>query len=203
MIFFGTKKKEIKRGIISNTTCKVCEENTPMYYTVEAKYFHVYWIPVFPYKKNTTVDCSYCDTTFEKKQFSESIKNKLQRENELEPARNPIWMFSGVIILTILIPLAFMQSARADDKKNDFVNHPKVGDVYFMNSLPTIYTTMKIAAVEKDTVHFIANDTMVTKFTKVFSITDNRYYTDKIKSYSKAQILDMYRKDSIYKIDRN
>ena len=203
MIFFGTKKKEIKRGIIASTTCKVCEENTSMYYRVEAKYFHVYWIPVFPYKKNTLVDCSYCDTAFEKKHFSENIKNKLQRENELQPARNPIWMFSGIIILSILIPLAFMQSARADEKKNDFLNHPKVGDVYFMNSLPTVYSTMKIASIESDSIHFIANDTAVTKFTKVFSITDNHYYTDKIKTYSKSQLQDMFEKDSIYTIDRN
>lgn len=203
MIFFGTKEKEIKRGRFTNVSCPECKETVSMTYIVEAKYFHFYWIPVFPYKKNTFVGCHECDTVFERKQFSENIKNKLQKENELKPARNPIWMFSGLIALAILIPLAFFQSARADVKKGDFANNPKVGDVYFLNSLPSVYTTMKIAAIEKDTVHFIANDTSVTKFTEVFGINKDRNYTDKIKSYTKAQIRDLFEKDSIYSIDRN
>ncbi|MEW5675856.1 zinc-ribbon domain-containing protein [Flavobacterium enshiense] len=203
MIFFGTREKEIKRGSLTNVTCNECRENVSMTYIVESKYFHLYWVPFFPYKKNTFVGCNECDTVFEKKQFSENIKKKLQRENELKPARNPIWMFSGLIILAILIPLALFQSSRANVKKSDFANNPKVGDVYFLNCLPSNYTTMKIAAIEKDSIHFIANDTVVTKFTKIFTINEDKYYTDKIKSYTKSQILDLFKNDSIYKIDRN
>ena len=202
MVFFGTKEKEIKRGRLSNVFCNECNENVSMTYIVESKYFHLYWVPIFPFKKNTLLGCNECETVFEQKQFSENIKNKLQRENELKPARSPIWMFSGIIIVAFLLPLAFFQSAKADVKKADFVNNPKVGDIYFL-SLPSHYSTMKIAAIEKDTIRFIANDTSVTKFQKVFFINDDKYYTDKIKSYSKSQVRDLLEKDSIYTIDRN
>ena len=56
---------------------------------------------------------------------------------------------------------------------------------------------------EKDSVYFILNDTAVSRFKKVFFITDDRYYSDKIKSYSKKELVDLYRKDSIYTIDRD
>lgn len=202
MIFLGTKEKEIKRGKLTNVICNECKENVSMTYIIESKYFHLYWIPLLSYKKNTLVGCNECETVFEKKQFSENIKNKLQRENELKPARSPIWMFSGLIVLTFLIPLALFQSSRAEVKRVNFVDNPKVGDVYFLNCLPSNYTTMKIAAIEKDSIHFIANDTSVTKFKKVFYINEDKYYTDKIKSYSKSQVKDLLLKDSIYSIDR-
>lgn len=202
MILFGTKKKEIKSGRISNIVCHYCSENVTMNYSVETSYFHLYWIPIFPYKKRTYADCTECDTLFEYKHFSEQLKNKLNRENELKPSKNPVWMYSGLLILGVIIPLAFFQSSRADSKKDNYVNNPKVGDVYYLNSLPSKYTTMKIAAVEKDSVHFILNDTSVTKFVKVFSINEDHYYSTKNKSYSKSQLTKLLENDSIYSIDR-
>ena len=203
MVIFGIKEKIIKKSLLSNVTCSECKEHVSMTYIIESKYFHLYWIPILPYKKVTHVFCNECDSVFKKKQFSENIKVKLQRENELNPARHKVWMFSGLIVLAILIPWAFLQSANADERKGNYINNPKVGDVYFLNCIPSKYTTMKIAAVEKDSVYFILNDTAVSRFKKVFFITDDRYYSDKIKSYSKKELVDLYRKDSIYTIDRD
>ena len=203
MIFFGRKVKEIKRGKLTNVICIECKENVSFIYTITSKYLHLYWIPFLPYKKKTIVSCTNCETVFETKQLSENIKNKLQREEELKPAKNPIWMYSGLLILAFLIPMAFLQSSRAGEEKAEFRSNPKVGDVYYVNCLPSIYTTMKIAAIEKDSIHFIANDTSVTKFKKVFFINEDKFYTNKTKTYSKTQIADLFEKDSIYSIERN
>lgn len=202
MIFFGTKEKEIKKGKLLNIVCPNCNENVSMNYLVETKYFHLYWIPFFPYKKVTIVGCNECEEVFESKKFSESIKNKLKRENELKPAKSPMWMFSGLIILAILIPLAILQSSKADDTKENYTKNPKIGDIYYLNPIPSKYTTMKIAAIEKDTIHFILNDTSVTKFKKIFSINRDHYYSNKTKSYSKSEVLNLFKNDSIYTIDR-
>ena len=201
MFFFGSKKKVIKSGQISNVVCFNCKENALMWYTIESSYFHLYWIPMFPYKKRTHVECLDCGTLLASKSFSEPIKNKLQRENELKPANNPIWMFSGLIILCVLIPLAFLQSSKADDTKLSYLNNPKVGDVYYL-SLPTKYTTMKIKAIDKESIHFIKNDTTVHKITKVFFINDDKYYKNQVKTYSKLELTQLLKNDSIYSIDR-
>lgn len=201
MVFFGTSEKEVKSGKISNVICDYCQENVNMYYTITSRYFHLYFVPLFPFKRNTVLACESCETVFISKRFSTIQKSKLQRENELKPARNPVWMYSGVLLLTLLIPLAFLQSKKADEKKLEYKNNPMIGDVYFL-SLPNKYTTMKIAAVDKDSVHFIMNDTSVSKFTKVFGINDDNNYTTSFKSYSKKEITWLLEHDSIYSIDR-
>ena len=93
MVIFGIKEKIIKKSLLSNVTCSECKEHVSMTYIIESKYFHLYWIPILPYKKVTHVFCNECDSVFKKKQFSENIKVKLQRENELNPARQKVWMF--------------------------------------------------------------------------------------------------------------
>lgn len=205
MIFFGRKEKQIKHGRIKNVICPECKENATFDYWIFTKYFHVYWIPFFPYKKVTLVDCEECGSAIEPKQFSVNIKQKLQREHELNPARNPIWTYSGIIVLLILIPWVFYQSSNAQDNYLNYRQNPKIGDVYYLNYKPenqTYYTTMKVASIENDSIHFMANDTMVTKFKKVFTINNDRYYSSKIKTYTKAQINDLFLKDSIYRIER-
>ena len=201
MIVWGTKKKDLKTGKITNVACPVCEQNSTMDYTIEMNYFHLYWIPFFPLKKFTTVYCDLCETGFEEKHFTQTIKNKLIRENEIAPARFPVWSYAIPIILGILIPMAILQSNKADTKKNEVLNKPLIGDVYYLSNNST-YTTMKIVGVENDSVHFLLNDTSVTKFTKLFSITNDRYYSNKFKSFSKNELHSMYEKDNIYSIDR-
>ena len=104
-----------------------------------------------------------------KNQISEQIKSKLQRENDLKPVKKPVWMFSGLITLGILIPLAFYQSSNATSTKEVYATNPQVGDVYFLNCTPSNYTTMKVASIENDSIYFIANDTLVRKFKKIIA----------------------------------
>ncbi len=206
MIFFGRKEKQIKHGRIKNVICPECKENATFDYWIFTKYFHVYWIPFFPYKKVTLVDCEACGSAIEPKQFSINIKQKLQREHELSPARTPIWIYSGVFILLLFIVWAIFQSSKAQDNYKIYRDNPKIGDVYYLNYKPgnqTYYTTMKVASIESDSIHFMANDTMVTKFKKAYSINKDEYYSSKIKTYTKAQIHDLFLKDSIYRIERD
>ena len=207
MIFFGRKEKQIKHGRIKNVICPECKENATFDYWIFTKYFHVYWIPFFPYKKVTLVDCEACGSAaIEPKQFSINIKQKLQREHELSPARTPIWTYSGVFILLLFIVWAIFQSSKAQDNYKIYRDNPKIGDVYYLNYKPgnqTYYTTMKVASIESDSIHFMANDTMVTKFKKAYSNNKDEYYSSKIKTYTKAQIHDLFLKDSIYRIERD
>lgn len=202
MIIFGRRKKEIQRGKITNVVCPSCSENTTMDYLIEIKYFHLYWIPFVPYKKNSFVTCLFCDEEFDKKHFSDNIKNKLKRQSELKTVKKPLWMYSGIILLIILTILAIYQSKNASSNREDYKANPKVGDVYFLNCLPSKYTTMKIVAVENDSIHFIENDTSVTRFKHTFSINRDNYYTNKVKTYSKSQIKNLFQNDSIYTINR-
>ena len=44
MIFFGTKSKSIKKGMLTNIHCEYCNEESDMEYDFQQKYFHLYLI---------------------------------------------------------------------------------------------------------------------------------------------------------------
>lgn len=206
MFFYGVKSKSIKIGKLTNIHCNYCDKESKMEYEIEQKYFHLYFIPFIPLKKRTTVCCENCWTVFEKKHFSNDINIKLNRANDRNPVRTPIWTFSGSILLALLIVWAFWQSGRHEVTEGDYIKNPKKGDVYFTETHPaeytTIYSTLRIDKVDKANVYFTYNDTSVTKYTKVFGILNERYYTSKKGIYARKKIEELYKKDSIISITR-
>lgn len=202
MLFFGTRSKKIKKGRLSNTTCVNCDGNTSMTYTVFVKYFHVYWVPVFPFRKKTTIECNDCYYTYEYKELPESVKIKFDRERERNPVSFPVWMFSGLIVLTLLISWAFYQSGNADTREAGYIKNPKKGDVYFTNPEPSVYSSLRIDKVDKDSVYFTLNDTFATKYIRVFGINEDKNYSTKKGTYSLAKVKQLFENDSIFSIKR-
>jgi C4-type Zn-finger protein len=64
MIIFGTKASNIRNGQIINVDCPNCKSITTMKYSVFARYFHLYLIPIFPSKKLFVTECNSCQHTF-------------------------------------------------------------------------------------------------------------------------------------------
>lgn len=206
MFFYGIKSKSIKKGVLSHVTCPYCHEESDMEFDFRQKYFHLYLIPLIPLQKKVTVYCEKCHITIEKKQFSNSIQQKLNRVKERYPIRTPVWAFSGVIILVLFFTWAVWQSGRHDVTEGEYIKNPKKGDVYFIESHPgghmILYSTMRIDKVHPDKVFVTFNDTSTTKYTKVFGILDERYYTHKKGVYTRKKIQELYKKDSIISITR-
>jgi hypothetical protein len=177
-----------------------------MEYNFLQKYFHLYFIPVIPLKKKASVCCENCGHLYEGKEITNTIDTKLNRVKDRYPIRTPLWAFSGIIIITLFFCWAFWQSGRHDLAEGDYIRNPKKGDVYWTESHPkeytTIYTTLRIDKVDKNNVYFTHNDTMVTKYTKVVTILEGRRYTNKKGVYSRRQIEDLYKRDSIISITR-
>jgi len=192
--------------MLSSISCEYCEEVSDMEYNFLQKYFHLYWVPMIPLKKKTEVRCKNCGHTYEGKELTKDITVKLNRVKERYPIRTPLWAFSGLIILTLFFCWAFWQSGRHDVTEADYIKDPKKGDVYFMESKPseytTEYTTMRIDKVDKDQVYFTYNDTSVSKYTKVFGILNQRYYTNKKGVFTRKKIEELYKKESIFSISR-
>jgi hypothetical protein len=206
MIFFGTKFKSIKKGKLTNIICEYCEEECEVEYNFQQKYFHLYFIPVIPLKKKTVVCCENCGYLYEHKELPKEINVKLNRVKERYPIRTPIWSFSGVIILTVLVTWAIWQSGRHEVDENNYIRNPKKGDVYWVEYHPkeytTIYTTLRVDKVDKENIYFTYNDTSVSKYTKVFTILNNSRYTNRKGIYTRKKVEDLFLKDSITSITR-
>lgn len=203
MFFWGIKTRKLREGELTNLKCEYCgETETYMEYTFSQKYFHLYWIPLFPLRKKTEVYCDDCCVTYENNKIPKEAAKKLNYIKDRHPIRTPVWMFSGTIILAVFFSWAFYQSDKHDAVEAGYIDNPKKGDVYFVDSGPE-YSTFRIDKVDNESVYYTSNDTSVSKYTKVFFINNDKYYTDKKGSVSRKKLKDLYKKDSIMSISRD
>lgn len=204
MIFYGTRATNIKNGQIRNVTCPNCETNTSMTYSVFGKYAHIYWIPLFPYKKVGVTECNECKKTFEFKELPAEIQTKLTREKENNPPKYPIWYFSGLFIIVLLIGYGIYSSQKKDADTQAFYENPKEGDIYETKTETGAFTTMKFIAESKnkDSLYFYVNEMEIDNSSAINQIDIEKYYKE-IYSFEKTYLDSLYKAKYIYKINRN
>jgi hypothetical protein len=101
MIIYGVRATKIGALKIDNTPCEYCENTGTQHVVQYGRYFHVFWIPMFPVGRKTFSECVHCKRTQEKKMFSQKLKNALEfKKGEL---KRPIWHFSGLILICLVI----------------------------------------------------------------------------------------------------
>jgi hypothetical protein len=201
MIFYGTRAKNIKNGQLPNVKCPNCETTTSMTYSVFGKYTHIYWIPFFPYGKVKVTECNNCKKTYEYKELPAEIQTKFDRENEKNPAKNPVWFFSGLFIIAGLIGMGMYFSNQNETENKDFFNNPAKGDVYHTTATNGYYTSMKIDSIGKDSIYFFVNEYETNKKSDVKNIDIDKNYKS-VYGFSKEDINQMFETEEIYDIER-
>lgn len=201
MIFYGTNSSRLKHGQLPNVQCPNCENQTSMTYTVFGKYAYIYWIPIFPTGKVNVLECNHCKRTYKLKELPQHIQSKFETEKH---SGVPILHFSGLFI--ILVGLAFLVYIGSKDNEQDleFINAPKVGDVYsFKSEYSGNYTTMKVTAVTDDSLGIVINDYEIDKKYRTSQIDKEANYTTEAYGYSKQEIKDLFEDGTIYEVDRD
>ena len=123
IFFFGTRASKIGEQHITNTTCNYCNQQDTFRVTTFARYFHFFWIPIFPLYRTKIAECSHCKKTYAEEEFSESIKHSIERAESLNKPKRPIWHGCGclVIIALFVVPsiLAGIASLFGDGSSDD------------------------------------------------------------------------------------
>ncbi|GAB5524545.1 MAG: hypothetical protein Roseis2KO_24170 [Roseivirga sp.] len=158
MIVYGWNSKVLKESPFPGQQCVSCNaENS--YLVVTGSYAHIFWVPLFPYKKKITIVCGSCglDTnpkhvSPEMKQFAKQLKSTV---------RLPWWMFAGSGIVAILISI-FAITGFMDNKKTEgYLAEPQVNDIYYLyNDDETSdykYYLWKVIDVREDSVDISPN----------------------------------------------
>ena len=122
LFFFGNRASKIKDRKIRKTVCPYCATQDSFTVSTFSKYFHFFWIPIIPLFKTHVAECSHCKKTYAKHEFSPEMNAALQRENEINPAKRPIWQGCGCIVLVGFFSLMFAISLygvymRSNDKE--------------------------------------------------------------------------------------
>ena len=125
MIIFGTDSKVHDAKELNGVACPSCGKEELHQLSIY-KYFHLFWIPTFPYRKKKELECTHCRAVFEEKEIPESVKPALVPFASGMPAS----LFSGIAVILALI--VFLEYNVAESRMNDvaYLSAPKANDMY-------------------------------------------------------------------------
>lgn len=106
LIWFGVKKANI--GIDEFTVrCPACEADNYADIMIASNYFHIYFVPIFPFEKEANIICQKCGLKRYEVPFnSKTFKNYYEIKSKF---KHPwytyffVALFSIIILITILV----------------------------------------------------------------------------------------------------
>jgi hypothetical protein len=99
IIFFGNKETPIGLDEFL-IKCPSCETHSWADIMVLSNYYHIYWVPMFPFEKNANVICKKCGLKRYGRSFDASlISNYNEVKNNF---RHPWFTYAGAGTLTII-----------------------------------------------------------------------------------------------------
>ncbi len=189
-MFYGWKAKDLGQTQVPGA-CPSCGTEGSVALHVVQKYAHGIFIPAFPLGKKAITVCGHCKQTLEGKELSPSAQMVYQSARS--QFKTPIWMWSGVIIIALLTPLAIWQSDKHDKEVLARLNAPKVGDLYEIKLGYKSYTLYKVEQVSGDSIYVSTFNYESNKLRGLSDLLDKEdgEFSPDLVGYSRADVLAM------------
>lgn len=103
MAFFIHGKQRTSIGLFEPPfyKCPNCNEHNTTYVIVYSFYYHLFWIPIFPFEKDAVANCSECSFTRTEIKFGpDLIKEFNEKRKEY---KHPWWLWSLTFFILALI----------------------------------------------------------------------------------------------------
>ncbi len=159
MIIFGTRTKVLankSQSTIGN--CDYCGTVQSLFAYRQIKYFHVFWIPIFPFSSEVITICNHC----KKLSYQREINTQtLQVISSGTIRKTPFGYFAGLVLIGLFVSAIVIAGIYGAKKKEKYLKDPKVGDVYevyYTKDGKTMRTLYRIANLTTDSVTFDLND---------------------------------------------
>ncbi len=204
MIIFGTRTKLLQNS--SNAavgTCNYCNTAGSLYAYKQVKYFHIFWIPIFPYSTEIISVCDHC--------------KKVNYQREIDPQtlatirssgmpKTPVGYFSGLILIGLFFGSAAAAGISGSIKTKKYLESPVAGDVYEIKRKEngkSMYTLYRVANVTTDSITFDVNDYEAegTKGLRKLREQSGNSYSEKI-TLARAEVAKMKADNQISTIER-
>jgi hypothetical protein len=102
-IVYGKKKFFIRIFEPLFYKCPYCDSENSTEVFIYSRYFHIFWIPVFPIRKVAVAKCTECDTLRPEERFGPKLTEHLKEE--LKNIKHPFYSWTLLILLCLLILL--------------------------------------------------------------------------------------------------
>lgn len=199
MLIFGSAGKEIARGK-TRVACTNCQQQNSINMYIVQRYIHIYWIPFCPaLNKEAISECTNCKEVLKKKQFPETYKNGYQ--DIKSNTKIPIWMFTGLGIVALILVGVFISSIQNDSENAELVLAPKKGDIYEIELSDKNYTLYKVDKVEGNAVYMFENEYSTNQASGVQKLLLKPFYKES-SPIMKSDLKVMLEKGQIMDIER-
>lgn len=128
----------------------------------------------------------------------------VSREYEKQ-TKAPFYLYSGMILVGLLIAGGIALSAFGAYKRDHYIDHPQVGDVYLIKRdlpAPAAWYFLRIANIHGDTAFLYHSNLEYNAYVYRFS-SDDYFVSGEESAYSITQIKAMFQKGIIANVFRN
>ena len=204
MIIYGHRATKTSHQNLFGIKCPHCESRDTLEMYTFSRYAHIFWIPLFPYKKEAVTQCNHCKQVLTKKEFSSEL---LSKYDEVKAnIKTPYWQFAGTALIALLIISGVYSGIQDDKKDNAFLTAPKAGDIYEIKTDKGQYTLYKVAEVKADSVFVLINQYETNKrtgLTKKEMTASDSYIQDEYLPIAKSELLKMKASGEIQSVKRS
>ena len=127
MIIFGTRGKALpgprKQGIV----CANCGKEEHATFGV-LRYFHVFWIPVFPTMKQAMIECLHCRKVLIGKEVPERARRDVAEK--VFTRGHVLPLYTGLAAAALFAVFVSIGAAEESRSESGYLAAPAVGDLY-------------------------------------------------------------------------
>jgi hypothetical protein len=200
MIIYGHRTTKLGEFPILDQ-CPNCQEQNKINIHVFQRYAHIFWLPFFPMAKKTIAQCEACQQHWETKDMPLVLKNAAS--NAKANFKTPIWTFSLLATLAIIIFWGVNNSRKHDAEKIKNINAPKIGDKILFEENKMFHYN-KIIAFSSDSVYMLIGNMETNKLIKTYKLLDNEStaFSQDTLIYTKLELQQGLKDKSILDIVR-
>jgi len=198
MIIFGTRNKAISQETFQGK-CMHCGQVATVQFVVVQRYAHVFWIPFFPIGKKGVSICSHCKQTLTVKEFNDEYREFYNQVKQNR--RPPFYMYSGLILLGLLITAAVIAGKKDEARLRERIAHPRAGDVYSIKEGQGRYTLYKVADTAKDSVYILFHLMEISREKGLNMLKSQDLYDNKKQAFSIGEIESMHKEGKLIAVD--
>lgn len=198
MYIIGHKSISLAKEMVPEK-CPNCGSTHSVEMNVFQKYVHLFYIPYLPAGKTGVSQCSQCHQVLTDKEMSASLKEaygQLKAKTKI-----PIWMFSGLVLMILLIVYQLNNEARNQKALALEMDTIAAGNLLELKLEKDNFTLYKVHRVSGDSVLLSANAFQSTTAAGLKEIVDSAY-SDDIRYLSKMELKKMAKDGMVIGIEK-
>lgn len=127
MIIYGTRGRVVSGGQIQDMECPNCGNNLYMTFGI-LRYFHIFWVPVFPTSKQPGMECQNCKHTQIGDEIRDPVRGRIKDSVFTMIRTAP--KFAGLAIIAAFVAFVAVDRSQDAEQERLYMENPAIGDLY-------------------------------------------------------------------------